>query len=40
MFTNPIMIIHVNETTNQTLMSLMDVGRYKNADVTNLKGGY
>jgi hypothetical protein len=39
-FTNPIMIIFVNMTTNWPSMNLMDVGRYKNVDATNLRGGY
>jgi len=39
-FTNPIMIIHVNKIANQPLMSLMAIGRYKNADAMNPKGGY
>ncbi len=38
--TNLIMIIHVNMTTNQPPMNSMDVGRYKNVDATNRRGGY
>ncbi len=39
-FTSPIMIIHVNKTTYQPLMSSMIVGRYKNTYVENRKRGY
>ncbi len=39
-FTNLIMITHVNKTTNRPLMSSMVVGRYKSTDVVNPKGGY
>jgi hypothetical protein len=39
-FTNPIMIIHVNRTTYQPLMSLMVARRYKITSARNLKGGY
>jgi hypothetical protein len=35
-FTNPIMIIHVNKTTDRPLMSSMVAGRYINIDVGNL----
>jgi hypothetical protein len=35
MFANLIMNIHVNMTVNQRLMSLMAIGGYKSADVTN-----
>jgi len=34
------MIIHVNRTTNQPLMSSMVVKRYKIANAMNSKGGY
>jgi len=34
-FTNPIMIIHVNRNLSQPLMSSMVVGGYKNVDATN-----
>jgi hypothetical protein len=40
MFTNPIMITHVNRTTNQPLMSSMAVGGCISANVANPKGGY
>ncbi len=39
-FTNPIMITHVNRTTNQPLMSSMVVGGYESVDVMYPKGGY
>ncbi len=39
-FTNLIMIIHVNRITYQSLMSSMVIGGYKNANATNLKRGY
>jgi hypothetical protein len=39
-FTNPIMIIRVNRTTNRPPMSSMAVKGYKRADVVNIKGGY
>ncbi len=39
-FTNPIMTIHVNRTTNQPLMNSMVVGGYINTNVTNLRGAY
>jgi hypothetical protein len=35
-FTNPIMIIHVNRNLSRPLMSSMVVGGYKNVDATNL----
>jgi len=34
-FTNPIMIIHVNRNLSRPPMSLMVVGGYKNVDATN-----
>jgi hypothetical protein len=34
-FTNPIMIIHVNRNLSRPPMSSMVVGRYKNVDATN-----
>ncbi len=39
-FTNLIMTIHVNRTSDQPLMSSMSIGRYKSVDVTNPRGGY
>ncbi len=39
-FTNLIMIIHLNRTTNRPPMSSMAVKGYKNADVMNIRGGY
>ncbi len=39
-FTNLIMTTHVNKTTYRPLMNSMAVGRYKNVDVANLRGGY
>jgi len=39
-FTNLIMTIHVNRTTNRPLMTSMVVGGYKNVDATNPRGGY
>jgi hypothetical protein len=39
-FTNLMTTTHVNKTTNWTLMSSMVVGGYKNANVTNPRGGY
>jgi len=39
-FPNPIMTIHVKRITDQPLMNLMVVGRYKNTNVGNLGGGY
>jgi len=39
-FTNLIMNTHVNMITNQPLMSLMVIGRYKSANVANPRGGY
>ncbi len=39
-FTNLIMIIHVNKTTDRPLMSSMAIGRYKSANVANQRGGY
>jgi len=39
-FTNLIMTIHVNKTTDRPLMSSMAIGRYKSANVTNQRGGY
>jgi len=39
-FTNPIMTIHVNTTTNGPLMNSMATRGYKNANVANLRGGY
>jgi hypothetical protein len=39
-FTNPILITHVNMTTDQPSMSSMVAKRYKSADVMNSKGGY
>jgi len=39
-FTNSIMITHVNRTTNQPSMSSMAAKGYKNANVMNSKGGY
>jgi hypothetical protein len=38
-FTNSIMAIHVNNTTNRPLMSLMVVRGYKSVDVVHPKGG-
>jgi len=40
MFTNSIIIIHVNRTTDRPLMSLMAIGRYKNVNVKHPKRGY
>jgi hypothetical protein len=39
-FTNPIMTIHVNKITDQTLMNSMDVGGYISIDAGNLGRGY
>jgi hypothetical protein len=39
-FTNPIMATHGNRTANRPLMSSMDVGRCKNANVMHSRGGY
>ncbi len=39
-FTNSIMITHVNRTTNQPSMNSMAAKGYKNANVMNSKGGY
>jgi hypothetical protein len=39
-FTNLIITIHVNMTSNQPSMNSMVVGGYKNADATNLRRGY
>jgi hypothetical protein len=39
-FTNPIMIIHVNRNLSRPSMSSMVVGRYKNVDATNLGWRY
>jgi len=39
-FTNPIMTIHVNMTTNQPPMSSIATGRYKSTIVENPIGGY
>jgi len=39
-FTNSIMITHVNRTTNQPSMSLMAAKGYKIANAMNSKGGY
>jgi len=39
-FTNSIMITHVNKITNQPSMSLMATKGYKNANAMNSKGGY
>jgi hypothetical protein len=36
-FTNPIMITHVNRNPGRPLMKSMVVGRYKNVDATNSK---
>jgi hypothetical protein len=40
MFTNSLMIIRVNKTTNWPVMNSMAIGRYKNTNATNPKGGY
>ncbi len=39
-FTNLTMTTHVNGTAYWPLMNSMVVGRYKSANVTNMKGGY
>jgi len=39
-FTNPIMTIHVNKTTNRPPMSSIVVGGYINTYAGNLGGGY
>jgi len=39
-FTNPIMIIHVNRTTYQPSMNSMVAKGYKSANAMNSKGGY
>ncbi len=39
-FTNLTMTTHVNRTAYWPLMNSMVVGRYKSANVTNMKGGY
>ncbi len=39
-FTNLIMTTHVNRTTNQPLMNLMSIGRYKSAYAMIPRGGY
>jgi hypothetical protein len=39
-FTNPIMIIHVNKTTYQPLMSSIAVKGYRSANAMNRKIGY
>ncbi len=39
-FTNLIMTTHVNRIIDQPLMNSMAIRRYKNVDLTNLKGGY
>ncbi len=39
-FTNMIMTIDVNMTTYRPLMSSMAIGRYRNIDVANPRGGY
>ncbi len=39
-YTNPIMITHVNRTVDRPPMSSMVTRGYKNADATNPKGGY
>jgi hypothetical protein len=39
-FINPTMIIHVNRTTYQPLMSSMAARKYKIINVRNLEGGY
>ncbi len=39
-FTNPIMAIHVNMTTNRPPMNSMVVGGYRSVNVTNPRGGY
>ncbi len=40
MFTNSIMIIHVNRIANQPPMSLIVVQRYRNIDAKDPRGGY
>jgi hypothetical protein len=39
-FTIPTMTTHVNRTTNQPLMNSMDVGKYRNVNAMNPRGGY
>jgi len=39
-FTIPTMTIHVNRTANQPLMNSMDVGKYRNVNAMNPRGGY
>jgi hypothetical protein len=39
-FTNLVMITHVNMTANRPSMSSMVVGGYKSVDVVNPRGGY
>jgi hypothetical protein len=39
-FTNPILITHVNMTRDQPSMSSMVAKRYRSVDVMNSKGGY
>jgi hypothetical protein len=39
-FTNSIMIVHVNRTTNQPSMSSMAGKGYKSANAMNSKGGH
>jgi len=39
-FTNSIMIIHVNRIANQPPMSLIVVQRYRNIDAKDPRGGY
>jgi len=39
-FTNPILITHVNMTTYQPSMSSMAVKGYRSVDAMNSKGGY
>jgi hypothetical protein len=39
-FTNLIMTTHVNRIIDRPLMSSMVVGRYRNANVANLRGRY
>jgi hypothetical protein len=39
-FTNPIIITHVNRTIDQPLMSSLAARRYKSVDAMNPRGGY
>ncbi len=39
-FTNSIMTTHVNKTIDRPLMSSMAIGRYRSANVVNLRGGH